>query len=65
MCFYIINLEEYHTGVLRTKSAVLEVGVTEMQFLLMAGFTVAFVTEGRQSDWTVKDTASYFYPDLT
>jgi len=65
MCFYIVNLEEYHTGVLRHSSAVIEVGVTEMQFFLMFGFTLVFYTDGKFPDWTVKDAASYFYPDLS
>ena len=56
------NLEEYHTGILRTKSSVIDLGVLEFQLIFIFMIGLIIITEGKLQDWTLDEVYLYFYP---
>ena len=59
MVFYTLNWEEHHTGILRTRSNMVNVGVTEMQFVLISFMIAQGLTDGALTEWTCRDVAVF------
>lgn len=64
LLFYTLNWEEHHTGILRSTSNLMPVGVTEMQFFTILALLVPVAFPGVLT-MRFRDVGALLMPDVT